>query len=92
MRFEWDDSKADTNLRKHGVSFPAAISAFSDSEAIEFVDESHSSARETRYALIGVCALGLVYVVFTEVEPGVMRIIHARRADRRMLKIYESKQ
>jgi uncharacterized DUF497 family protein len=56
------------------------------------VDEFHSSAQETRYALIGMCALGLVYVVFTEVDVGVIRIIHARRADRKMLKIYESKE
>ncbi len=81
-----------TQTSANSVSFPAAISAFSDPDSVEFVDEFHSSAQETRYALIGMCALGLVYVVFTEVDVGVIRIIHARRADRKMLKIYESKE
>jgi uncharacterized DUF497 family protein len=24
LAFEWDDAKSETNLRKHGVSFPEA--------------------------------------------------------------------
>jgi uncharacterized DUF497 family protein len=30
MEFEWDDIKADTNVRKHGVSFAEAATAFAD--------------------------------------------------------------
>ncbi|MGD0960227.1 MAG: BrnT family toxin [Methylomonas sp.] len=28
--FEWDDAKAATNLRIHGVAFPYAVKAFRD--------------------------------------------------------------
>ena len=30
QRFEWDETKAVTNLRKHGVPFEEAASVFSD--------------------------------------------------------------
>jgi uncharacterized DUF497 family protein len=30
IRFEWDPAKADSNLRKHGVSFETALRAFAD--------------------------------------------------------------
>jgi len=30
VEFEWDDAKADPNLRKHGVSFTEAMSVFAD--------------------------------------------------------------
>ena len=52
----------------------------------------HSSDTESRYAVIGLAAPGLLYVVFTELEPGVIRILHARRADKRMVRIYEGEQ
>ena len=92
MRFEWDGSKAEKNLRKHGVRFADAVGVFLDPHAVEFVDEEHSSDTESRYAVIGLAAPGLLYVVFTELEPGVIRILHARRADKRMVRIYEGEQ
>ncbi|MES2016406.1 MAG: BrnT family toxin [Pseudomonadota bacterium] len=33
LHFEWDDRKAAANLRKHGVSFDEAKSAFADERA-----------------------------------------------------------
>jgi uncharacterized protein len=30
MEFEWDDAKAEANLRKHGVSFDEAATVFAD--------------------------------------------------------------
>ena len=34
MVFDWDDSKAESNKKKHGVSFAEAATAFSDPNAI----------------------------------------------------------
>jgi uncharacterized DUF497 family protein len=34
VEFEWDDKKAASNLRKHGVSFEDAVGAFDDGRAI----------------------------------------------------------
>ena len=42
MQFEWDDVKAETNLKKHGVSFAEAETVFGDSLARIFDDEEHS--------------------------------------------------
>jgi uncharacterized protein len=33
-RFEWDPAKAVSNLRKHGVSFSAAVRVFADPFAL----------------------------------------------------------
>ncbi len=36
--FEWDDAKAADNLRKHGIAFDQARSAFADPFAVEDVE------------------------------------------------------
>ena len=41
MQFEWDESKADSNLKKHGVSFQEAASVFRDPLAMTFDDPDH---------------------------------------------------
>lgn len=38
VQYEWDNGKAATNLRKHGVDFPDAIAALEDPNRIEEVD------------------------------------------------------
>ncbi len=46
MKFEWDLEKADTNFRKHGVSFDAAARAFEDELSATFPDPDHSRSEE----------------------------------------------
>jgi uncharacterized protein len=50
--FEWDEDKAETNLRKHGVSFDDAALVLADDEGdrfhVEEFDEHHSNG-EDRY-------------------------------------------
>jgi uncharacterized DUF497 family protein len=78
--FEWDDAKARSNLRKHGVSFPQAIGAFRDPFAIEYADESGEFG-EDRFILIGLSGEHLLTIVFTEREESSrIRIISARRS------------
>jgi len=40
--FEWDPKKAETNIRKHKISFERAASVFRDSHALSISDEKHS--------------------------------------------------
>lgn len=87
MEFEWDDDKANENLRKHGIRFEIAVKAFDDDLAIPYSDTEHSSVGEPRYALIGMCRSGLVFVSFT-IRNDKYRIISARKASRKMHKIY----
>lgn len=87
MEFEWDENKNAENFRKHGIRFEIAKQAFDDDRAIPFADPEHSSLGETRYALLGICESGLVFISFT-MRGEKYRIITARKASRRMHKIY----
>ena len=78
MKFEWDDEKAEINLKKHKVAFEDAVFVFQDVNRIEFYDAEHSDD-EDRYVAIGIVGTILV-VVFTE-RKDVARMISARKAD-----------
>jgi len=87
-QFEWDENKAMMNLRKHGVSFPEAVKVFDDPYAVEQFDDAHSTEQEQRLWRLGLVGLRLIYVVFTATEDTI-RIIHVRKANKRMERIYE---
>jgi uncharacterized DUF497 family protein len=86
MEFEWDDAKASENLRKHGVDFREAALAFLDANAVVLYDE-RNSFEEIRYQLIGISPNRLLFVAYTEI-PGKIRIISARKANARHIRIY----
>jgi uncharacterized DUF497 family protein len=77
VRFTWDLRKAAANLRKHGVSFAEAATAFDDELGAYYPDALH----DDRFILIGYSKQQrLLYVVHAEVRHDVIRIIGARRA------------
>ena len=79
MEFEWDDTKAASNERKHGVSFPEAATAFADLLETIFPDPEHSDD-EVREILVGYPDRGrLLILSFTERPPN-LRTISARVA------------
>jgi len=89
MEFEWDAKKADSNVAKHGVTFPEAMTVFGDPLEIAIADPDHSE-EEFRFLSIGQSALGrLLVVAYTERE-GRTRIINAREATPRERRQYES--
>jgi uncharacterized DUF497 family protein len=77
--FEWNDDKAASNLRKHGISFAEACAVFRDPFAIELLDE-RVSYDEERFILIGIGADGVLVVIYTERQDR-NRIISARKAE-----------
>lgn len=82
MEFEWDATKAESNLRKHGVSFAEASTAFADPLAAIFSDPDHSTD-EVRELLVGSSeANRLLVVSFTERDDR-LRIISARIASKK---------
>ena len=87
MEYEWDENKSIENIRNHGFGFEIAVKAFDDDLAIPLLDEKHSDENETRYALIGMCQIGLVFISFTFRGEN-YRIISARKASRKMEKMY----
>ena len=88
LRFEWDDRKSVENERKHGVSFAEAQSVFSDENAVEFFDPDHSE-NEDRFILLGVSArLRVLVVCYCQRKGNSIRIISARKADKKEEKDY----
>jgi uncharacterized DUF497 family protein len=88
MDFEWDETKARTNQRKHGVSFLEATEVFSDEHSSCVLDPDHSYDEE-RYLLFGVSLKGNYLVVpFTE-RSETIRIISARQLTRQERNAYE---
>lgn len=86
--FEWDDDKAESNMRKHGVTFVEAAGVFHDDFALLKADTIHSS-EEARFLLMGL-SLEQNILVIVYVERGEkLRIISARRATPRERRDYE---
>jgi uncharacterized protein len=88
MEFEWDDHKAEINLKKHGVAFSEAASVWLDSSALEIADPEHSDT-EDRWIRLGLSrtARVLVVVFIEKTESDRIRIVSARKASR-----FENKQ
>ena len=81
LRFIWDDRKAASNLRKHGVSFEEGETVFADEYGLLLDDPDHSEG-EDRYLLLGLSdRIRLLVVSHT---PGAhtdeIRLISARKA------------
>lgn len=92
IRFEWDASKAQSNLSKHRVSFEIATRVFADPLAL--VEQDRIENGEHRWQTLGVVDGYLLLLVAHTVrddEDGaeVIRIISARRAEPKERKRYE---
>ena len=95
VTFQWDDRKAVSNERKHGVNFFEAAGVFDDPLAMSMVDTEHSTIEEQRWIIIGESSTGrLVVVVYThsvkESGDEVVRIISSRKATSGERKVYTS--
>jgi uncharacterized DUF497 family protein len=88
MKFEWDEQKADSNLKKHGVSFSEAATVLSDAISVTYYDPDHS-ANEHRFITIGMSRSGKILMVAHTDRADKVRIISARKTTRRERKYYE---
>jgi len=86
--FEWDQSKAETNKRKHGVRFDEAQTVFIDNLSAMKPDTEHSDAEE-RLLIIGTSNRNRVIVVSYTERGDKIRLISARRATRNERKQYK---
>lgn len=92
IRFEWDASKAQSNLSKHRVSFEIATRVFADPLAL--VEQDRIENGEHRWQTLGVVDGYLLLLVAHTVQDDedgaeVIRIISARRAEPKERKRYE---
>ena len=87
--FEWDAKKAQSNARKHGVTFDEASTVFGDPLELAIADPHHSQG-ELRFLSIGLSAAGRLLVVAYAKREGRIRIINAREATPRERRQHES--
>ncbi len=83
--YEWDASKAQANLLKHGIDFADAATVFEDTYARTRLGDD---PRETRYVTMGMDALARVLVVVYTWRDDRVRIISARKATPRERREY----
>ena len=90
LLFEWDASKARSNLKKHGISFEEATTIFGDRRAITI--ESSVVSGEKSLVTIGRSSTGrfVIVVVHTDRNDRI-RVISARPASRAERKQYEGR-
>ena len=90
MKFEWDPIKNKANKAKHNISFERAETVFDDKNAIYLYDSVHSDDEE-RFIVIGKDDLLMEITVchcYRGDSEEVIRIISARKATKKEIKIY----
>ncbi|MGH8530955.1 MAG: BrnT family toxin [Nevskiales bacterium] len=88
MNFVWGPTKAEANLKKHGVSFEEASTVFLDVLSATGADPDHSMGEE-RWITFGVSKEGRFLVVSHTDEADSVRLISARPGTARERKLYE---
>ena len=89
--FEWDEEKAASNYRKHGIFFEDAVSIFQDPNI--YTEQDRFENGEYRWKSIGLAtpSLMLLLVAHTfqyDENTEIVRIISARRASKTERKKY----
>jgi uncharacterized protein len=87
--FEWDDDKAESNFRKHRVSFLEAATVFDDPFVIVEPDAPHSD-QESRWNATGFSSGSRVLLVVHTERQERIRLISARKATREERRRYEA--
>jgi len=86
--FEWDNKKAQSNKRKHGITFGEASTVFGDSLSVTIPDPGHSVG-EDRCVTIGLSVNNKLIVVVHTDRDDIIRVISARKATRHEREQYE---
>lgn len=93
MQFEWDEEKANRNLKKHGIHFEVAAHVFADPNHLTYQDRYENG--EYRWQTIGTVAgeqillVAHVYRYREDVE--IIRLISARKATKTERKQYANR-
>ena len=88
--FEWDDTKALENLKKHLIAFEEALTLFNDPFAVTWYDPDHSIS-EHRFISIGISVKNRILIVCHTDRNGSVRIISSRKSTKRETSIYFSR-
>jgi uncharacterized protein len=84
MKFEWDTTKRQTNIRKHGIDFEDARKIFFGPTV---TIEDPGSYGESRYLTVGMMENHIIVIIHTE-RQNIIRLISARKATKHEQKYY----
>ena len=87
VRFEWDEAKNAINIRKHGIDFADVTSMFSH-PILTLLDDRENYGEE-RWTGIGWMQQLVGVVIYVQRHRDVIRIISARKATKREVRLYE---
>lgn len=79
MRFEWDEAKRRSNIKRHGIDFVDVDEVFAG-ETITFLDDRYDYG-EIRFLTFGLLWGEVVAIVHVETDE-VIRVISVRRASK----------
>lgn len=88
MLFEWDKTKCEINLQKHGIDFANVTELFTHPHLIK--EDIRHNYGEKRWITIGKMREIIVVMVFTLRENNI-RIISARKANKKEEGVYYEK-
>ena len=86
MEFEWDEDKSLRCLKERGFDFLYAAQVFFDPERL-IEEDTRFEYGERRFRVIG-CIDGRLFVVIYTPRGQIIRIISARKANRREIRRY----
>ena len=90
VKVEWDENKNLQNQNKHGIGFEEVQGLFlSGAEYLEVFDWEHSE-QEDRFIAVGPLSWGVVVIVWTPRDEDTVRVISARPATPREIRLYEA--
>ena len=92
MRYTWDPKKVASNRRDHKMGLAEGIPAYEDPDAFEILD-CRMKYPEERWVTYGKIPQGTVLtVVWTELEPDLIKLISVWKANRNEQKRYYLRQ
>jgi len=89
MQFEWDEIKNAINIRNHNIDFADVPNVFKGAMLIDY-DDRHDYG-EDRWIGLGLLHSIIIVVVFTEPLKDTIRIISARKANKKEQEKYYEK-
>ncbi|MCP4345166.1 MAG: BrnT family toxin [Desulfobacterales bacterium] len=89
MQFEWDESKNAINIRNHKIDFADVPTVFKGAVLIDYDDRYDYG--EDRWIGLGLLHSTVAVVAFTEPRKDTIRIISARKANRKEQEEYYEK-